>query len=76
MERPQFCPWCGSPIAYEEHEHEPRHEHLAERARAAGRTPPQLPERVRQLLAGESYVGACAGCRMVSHVVGHRARGT
>ncbi len=71
--RPQFCPWCGSPIEYEEHEHEPRHEVLAERARTAGRTPPPLPARVQELLAGESFVGACRGCRTVSHIVGHRA---
>lgn len=71
-ERPQFCPWCGSPIGYDEHEHEPRFEVLAEQARARGADPPELPERVREMLAGESYAGACPGCRMISHVVGHR----
>ena len=72
---PQFCPWCGSPIGYEEHEHEPRFETLAARAREKGTEPPPLPERVQELLAGESFVGACPGCRTVSHVVAHRAAG-
>ena len=71
--RPQFCPWCGTPIAFEEHEHEPRFELAAEQARARGGDPPPLPPRVRELLAGESFVGVCAGCRTISHVVGHRA---
>ena len=73
---PQFCPWCGTPIAYEEHEHEPRFESLAKEARAQGKQPPPLPPRVQELLAGESFAGACPGCRTVSHVVAHRARGT
>jgi hypothetical protein len=72
---PQFCPWCGTPIGYSEHEHEPRYEALAAEARAAGADPPPLPPRVREMLAGESYAGVCAGCRTISHVVGHRARG-
>jgi hypothetical protein len=66
---PQFCPWCGTPIGYRQHEHEPRIDVLA---REAGAAP---PERVRDALAGESYVGACEGCRTISHVVGHRAPG-
>ena len=70
---PQFCPWCGTPIAYEEHEHEPRYASLEKEARARGVTPPPLPERVREALAGASYVGVCPGCRAVSHVVTHRA---
>ncbi|MBA2256971.1 MAG: hypothetical protein H0W05_07130 [Thermoleophilaceae bacterium] len=72
-QRPGFCPWCGSPIAYEEHEHEPRYESLAQQARSRGEEPPPLPERVRDVLAGESFAGACPGCRTVSHVVGHKA---
>ena len=72
--RPQFCPWCGTLIGYDEHEHEPRFEALAEQARARGEELPQLPERVREVLAGESFVGVCPGCRRISHVVGHRAR--
>ncbi|HYZ18892.1 MAG TPA: hypothetical protein VE615_05070 [Gaiellaceae bacterium] len=67
--RPQFCPWCGSPIAYESHEHEPRIDLLAKQAGAAP------PDRVRDVLAGESYVGVCQGCRTISHVVGHRPPG-
>jgi hypothetical protein len=67
--RPQFCPWCGSPIGYDEHEHEPRIDLLAKQARASP------PQRVREVLAGDSYIGACAGCRTISHVVGHRAPG-
>jgi len=73
-ERPQFCPWCGSPVGYESHEHEPRYESLANEARARGDQPPPLPEKVRDLLSGESYAAACPGCRVVSHVIGHRAR--
>ena len=72
---PQFCPWCGTPIPYEQHGHEPRHEALAEQARAEGKDPPPLPERVRELLAGESFAAVCPGCRMISHVVGHRPQG-
>ena len=72
-EPPQFCPWCGSPIGYVEHEHEPRYRTLADQARARGKDPPPLPERVQDALAGESFVCACPGCRTVSHVVGHRA---
>jgi hypothetical protein len=45
---------------------------LADQARARGVEPPPLPERVKDMLSGESYVAACPGCRMVSHVVGHR----
>jgi hypothetical protein len=73
MAAPQFCPWCGTPIGYEVHEHEPRFELLAEHARERGAEPPPLPERVRELLSGESYVGVCPGCRTISHVVGHRS---
>jgi hypothetical protein len=71
--RPQFCPWCGTPIGYEEHDHEPRYRVLAEQARRRGDEPPPLPERVRDVLAGDSFVGVCPGCRRVSHVVGHSA---
>ena len=68
--RPQFCPWCGSPIGFEPHEHEPRYAELAARHGADAK---ELPARVRELLAGESFVGVCPGCRTISHVVGHRA---
>ena len=69
---PLFCPWCGTPIAFEAHEHVPRHAVRAEQARAEGNDPPPLPERVQEMLAGDSYVGVCPGCRTISHVVGHR----
>jgi hypothetical protein len=72
---PQFCPWCGTPIGYEEHEHQARHELLSERARERGREPAPLPKRIGDLLSGESYVGTCPGCRTISHVVGHRSSG-
>ncbi|MDQ4081287.1 MAG: hypothetical protein M3123_00110 [Actinomycetota bacterium] len=70
--QPQFCPWCGSPLGYERHGHEPRFALLADQARARGADPPPLPPRVRDLLAGDSYVGVCPGCQTISHVVGHR----
>jgi len=69
---PQSCPWCGTPIGFEAHDHQPRYAVLAEQARARGEHPPPLPERVEEVLAGESHVGACPGCRTISHVVGHR----
>lgn len=71
--QPQFCPWCGTPIRFEPHAHEPRYQALADQARAEGREPPPLPERVRDILAGDSFVGACPGCRTVSHVMAHHA---
>ena len=67
--RPQFCPWCGSPIAWEQHEHKPRYAHLAGQQ---GVDESILPERVREILAGRSFVAACPGCRTISHVVGHQ----
>jgi hypothetical protein len=76
MAAPRFCPWCGARIAYREHEHEPRYATLVEQALTRGAEPPPLPERVREMLSGESYVGACSGCRTMSHVVGHRPSGT
>lgn len=48
-------------------------ETLAEQARASGESPPPLPERVEELLRGQSFVGACPGCRLLSHVISHRA---
>jgi hypothetical protein len=71
-EPPQFCAWCGSPIGYEAHQHEPRYALLADQAQARGQVLPPLPERVQKVLAGDSFVGACPGCRTISHVVGHR----
>lgn len=71
---PQFCAWCGSALAYEEHHHEPRFETLAEEARARGEQPPPLPDSVEELMRGDSYVGACPRCRVLSHVISHHAR--
>ncbi|MDQ4130209.1 MAG: hypothetical protein M3133_04340 [Actinomycetota bacterium] len=59
-------------MPYEEHHHEPRYQMLAERARDRGEDPPPLPDRVEETLAGHSFVGACSGCNIVNHVVGHR----
>ncbi len=73
-EKPQFCPWCGTPVPYEGHEHEPRFETLADEARRRGEEPPALPKRVEDILSGESFVTACPGCRTVSHVIGHHAQ--
>ena len=72
--QPQFCPWCGSPLPYEAHQHEPRHATLADEAATRGADPPPLPERVEEILSGDSYVGACPGCRTLSHVIGHHAQ--
>ena len=72
--QPQFCPWCGSPLPYEAHEHQPRHATLADEAATRGADPPPLPERVEEILSGDSYVGACPGCRTLSHVIGHHAQ--
>ena len=38
----------------------------------ADRACQEAKERVRELLAGDSYAGVCPGCRTISHVVGHR----
>ncbi|MDQ4048618.1 MAG: hypothetical protein M3131_04435 [Actinomycetota bacterium] len=73
-QRPQFCPWCGTPVPYDGHEHEPRFETLADEARRRGEEPPPLPKRVEDILSGESFVAACPGCRTVSHVIGHHAQ--
>jgi hypothetical protein len=70
---PQFCPFCGTPVPYERHEHEPRYATLADQARARGDEPPPLPHKVEEILSGESFVGACPGCRTVNHVIGHHA---
>ena len=72
--QPQFCAWCGSPLAYEPHHHEPRVATLAEQARSEGKDPPPLPETVEELMSGDSYVGACPGCRVLSHVISHHAQ--
>ena len=72
--KPQFCPWCGATVAYEDHHHEARIQTLAEPAPARGETPPPLPENVEELMRPETFVAACSGCRVLSHVIGHHAR--
>ncbi len=74
-DQPQFCPWCGSPMGFSEHAHEPRFELLLTQAQAQG-PEPSIPPRIEALMTGESYVGACQGCRIVSHVISHRAGGS
>ena len=71
---PQFCAWCGAPLIYEEHHHEAKFETLAKEARDKGEQPPPLPDNVEELMRGDSYVGACPGCRVLSHVISHHAR--
>jgi hypothetical protein len=67
IETPQFCPWCGAPSGYRPAPHLPLWERLAEeRHRPA-------PAVVKDALATETYVTGCAGCRRVSHVIGHPA---
>ena len=70
---PQFCPWCGTPIGFNADAHEPRYQTLADEARARGEKPAPLPKAVEDMLAGDCYVGACPGCRTISHVIGHHA---
>ena len=72
--QPQFCAWCGSPLAYAPHHHEPRVATLAEQARSEGKDPPPLSETVEELMSGDSYVGACPDCRVLSHVISHHAQ--
>ena len=70
--RPQFCPWCGSPMPFREHAHESPAERIITEARRAGETP-SVPEKLEDLIFGTSFVGACHGCRNVSHVISHSA---
>jgi hypothetical protein len=60
-------------MAFSEHDHESRLEQLVAGAKAEGKRP-EIPPRIADLLTGESYVGACQGCRTVTHVIGHRAQ--
>lgn len=72
-DQPKFCAWCGAPLTYEAHHHEARFETLAEQKSAQGEQPPPLPERIEELMRGDSYVGVCEGCRVLSHVISHHA---
>ncbi|MDQ3680682.1 MAG: hypothetical protein M3378_09120 [Actinomycetota bacterium] len=67
IDRPQFCPWCGTPSPYRSEPHTPLWQ------RAAEETGQEAPEAVRETLETEAFVTGCAGCRRVSHVVGHEA---
>jgi hypothetical protein len=60
-------------VSYEPHQHEPRHATIADEASARGEESP-LPEQVEEILSGDSHVGACHGCRTLSHVLGHHAQ--
>ncbi len=65
IDRPQFCPWCGTPSPYRSEPHTPTWQ------RAADQTGQRAPEVVQESLETEAYVTGCEGCRRVSHVVGH-----
>ncbi|MBW3609735.1 MAG: hypothetical protein KY463_15635 [Actinobacteria bacterium] len=47
---------------------------MADEAQASGEDPPPLPESVEDVMRGDSYIGACPGCRVLSHVISHHAR--
>jgi len=59
-------------MAFSEHEHQSRFEQLLGEVRSEGKHP-SVPPRIADLLTGESFIGACQGCRIVAHVIGHRA---
>ena len=67
IDRPQFCPWCGTPSPYQA---DPRTPLWQQAAEETGR---EAPDVVQDALDTESYVTGCAGCRRVSHVIGHVA---
>lgn len=67
IDAPQFCPWCGTPSPYRSEPHTPLWQ------RAAEETGQVAPEVVQESLETEAFVTGCAGCRRVSHVVGHHA---
>ncbi len=67
IDMPQFCPWCGTPSPYRSEPHTPLWEQAA---RETGQDPPEVLE---EALETEAFVTGCAGCRRVSHVIGHEA---
>lgn len=67
IDTPQFCPWCGSPSPYRPERHTPLWQ------RAAEETGQEAPEVMQEALETEAYLTGCAGCRRVSHVIGHEA---
>ncbi len=64
---PQFCPWCGAPSPYRREEHTPPWERLAAEKGT------RAPETIEDALHTDAYVTGCAGCRRISHVIGHEA---
>ncbi len=67
IDRPQFCPWCGTPTPYRPETRAPLW------LRAAEQSGQEAPEVLQEVLHTEAYVTGCPGCRRVSHVVGHEA---
>jgi len=65
IDTPQFCPWCGTPSPYRSEPHTPLWQ------RAAEETGQEAPDVVQEGLETEAFFTGCAGCRRVSHVVGH-----
>ena len=70
IDRPQFCPWCGTPAPYRPEPHTPLWQ------RAAEDTGQEAPEVMHDVLDTEAFVTGCPGCRRMSHVVGHEAHRT
>jgi hypothetical protein len=64
---PQFCPWCGAPTAYRRDRHIPLWQRLARQSGA------EAPEAFEASLHTHAFVTGCAGCRRLSHVIGHVA---
>jgi hypothetical protein len=60
-------------MGFSEHPHESRFSQLITEARAKGQEP-AIPSEIEDLMSGDSFVGGCQGCRVVSHVISHRPR--
>ena len=61
-------------MAFSEQPHESQAQKRIADARDASGVP-AIPSRIEELIAGASFVGACYGCRNVSHVISHHASG-
>ncbi len=68
IDRPQFCPWCGTPAPYTTEEHTPLWQRLADESGRAA------PESTEEALHTDAFVTGCPGCKRLSHVIGHRAQ--